>query len=114
MFNATGKVLTDVLGEDDVAFAVAIQSDGKIVAAGHSFFSTAFSEGFTLVRYTPDGTLDITFNATGKVVTDFSGSGREDVAYALAIQSDGKLVAAGVSGRGQGTGLDFALARYLP
>jgi uncharacterized delta-60 repeat protein len=112
-FNSTGKVLTDFSGSGsgDTATALAIQSDGKIVAAGGSYASGP-PQDFALARYNPDGTLDPTFNSTGKVLTDFSGSGSVDFAYALAIQSDGKIVAGGFSSP-SGTS-DFALARYLP
>jgi hypothetical protein len=37
--------------------------------------------------------LDPTFGGTGKVTTDFSGFG--DNAYSVAVQADGKIVAAG-------------------
>src|SRR4029453_14277370 len=70
------------------------------------------SYDFALARYNPDGTLDPTFNGTGKVLTDFSGSGSDDVAFDLAIQRDGKIVVAGYSPAG-GT-FDFALARHSP
>jgi uncharacterized delta-60 repeat protein len=113
-FNATGQVLTDFSGSGriDSAFALVIQSDAKIVAAGYSYASGLPTSDFALARYNPDGTLDPTFNSTGKVLTDFSGSGSVDFAYALAIQSDGKIVAGGFSSP-SGTS-DFALARYLP
>ena len=61
---------------------------------------------FALARYNPDGSLDATFNASGKVLTNIGGF---DSANALAIQSDGKIVAAGFSDA-SGT-RDFALAR---
>ena len=64
---------------------------------------------FALARYLPDGRLDPTFGVGGKVSIDFGGC---EEAYALVLQPDGKLVAAGIS-----TGIsvdDFALARYLP
>jgi uncharacterized delta-60 repeat protein len=109
-FNATGRVLTDVgVGSLDVATAAVIQSDGKIVVGGLSDAS-GNPYDFSLARYNPNGTLDLTFNATGKVLTDFSGSGSYDVLQALAIQSDGNIVAAGdsnASGR-----RSFAVARY--
>jgi len=54
------------------------------------------------------GNLDPTFDTDGRVTTDFGSSG--DVAYAVAVQPDGKIVAAGYSGI-FGT-IDFALARY--
>ncbi len=102
-FNATGKVTTAIGAGNDVAYAVAIQSDGKIVGAGYSYNGS--DNDFALVRYNTDGSLDTTFNSTGEVTTAI-GTGN-DVAYAVAIQSDGKIVAAGSS-----SFTDFALVRY--
>src|SRR5262249_19564603 len=87
---------------NDFCYAVAIQSDEKIVVAGVS------NNRFVLARYESDGTLDNTFDSDGKVTTDFGGDGA--AAYAVAIQSDGKIVAAGYMN--QGTDYNFALARY--
>ena len=110
-FNATGRVLTDFgVGSGDFAAAAIIQPDGKIVVGGLSDAS-GIPYDFALARYNPNGTLDSTFNGSGKVLTDFSGSGSFDTLQALAIQSDGKIVAAGqsiVSGRP-----NFAVARYV-
>ena len=53
---------------------------------------------FALVRYNTDGSLDTSFDTDGKVTTAI-GSG-DDVAYSVAIQSDGKIVAAGYSDNG--------------
>ena len=105
-FGTGGKVRTD-FGGDDVANALAIQGDGKIVVAGGT------GSDFALARHTRKGRLDPSFGTSGKVVTDV---GAPPVKYlpphpgakALAIQSDGKIIAAG------GSGSDFALARYTP
>jgi uncharacterized delta-60 repeat protein len=112
-FGVHGKVLTDFKGSGsvDVASAVAIQSDGKIVAAGYSDASGTPYD-FALVRYNPNGTLDTTFHSSGKVLTDLSGSGSYDQAHALGIQSDGKIVAVGLSMASGNS--DFAIARYNP
>jgi hypothetical protein len=62
-----------------------------------------------LARLNTNGTLDTTFSGDGKVITSFGG---DDLADAIAIQSNGKIVLAGwtdASGN-----IDFALARYLP
>ena len=108
-FNSTGKVLTDFGGNDE-AYGVTVQADGKIVVIG-SFgllVGTDHAE-FALARYNVDGTLDASFNATGKVITNFGGN---DYAFAVALDPNGKIVAAGFSDV-QGTA-DFAVARYLP
>ena len=85
------RVTTD-FGGDEYAAAVAIQSDGKVVAASNVHTSPS-SGDFALARYNTNGTLDDTFNGTGKVTTDFFGG--YDSARAVAIQSDGKIVAGG-------------------
>ena len=103
-FGTGGKVTTDFGPASDRAFAVAIQTDGKIVAAGDSG-----SGDFALVRYNTDGSLDLSFGSGGKVTTDFGGFG--DSAFALAVQSDGKIIAAGAGAPG-GLCCQFALARY--
>jgi uncharacterized delta-60 repeat protein len=97
-FGSGGKVLTDFFANLDQAYAVAIQGDGKIVAIGLS----APGANSALARYNIDGTLDTTFGTGGKVTTDFGG---DDAIYAVAIQSDHKIVVAGVA-------TNFALARY--
>src|SRR5438034_1403148 len=71
-FGAGGKVTTDFAGGDDAAFAVVLQPDGRLVAAGQA--STGYRQGdFALARYNPNGSLDATFGAGGKVTTDFAG-----------------------------------------
>src|SRR5438093_8754306 len=91
-FGTGGKVTTDFAGDTDEAFAVALQTDGKIVVAGEA--KTGYSrEDFALARYNTNGTLDTTFGTGGKVTTDFAG--HTDQAFAVALQTDGKIVVAG-------------------
>jgi uncharacterized delta-60 repeat protein/uncharacterized repeat protein (TIGR01451 family) len=108
-FGTGGKVVTDFNLGPDVVASVAIQADGKIVAAGIVAPGHTGTE-FGLARYNPDGTLDPTFGTGGRVVTDFQGS--NDGALAVAIQTDGRIVAAGAATIGPR--FDFALARYNP
>ena len=130
-FGRGGKVTTSIGSGVDVARALAIQQDGKLVAAGTNNTGPIDGGGynrFALVRYHANGTLDGSFGGGGKVTTPIStgdvvvsadgNSGVFDVddAYALAIQQDGKLVAAGQAGGGRGHWGslfgDFALVRY--
>jgi uncharacterized delta-60 repeat protein len=106
-FGSGGKVTTD-LGSTDVGTGVAIQPDGKVVVGGYTGVSS--NRDFALLRYNPDGSLDTGFGAGGKVVTDIGSptGATDDLAEALAIQPDGKIVLAGRAGG------DFALARYNP
>ena len=99
-FTAGTEIIFD-LGD---ANGVAIQSDGQIVVAGDAGIST---RQFTLVRYAANGTEDAGFGVGGRVTTGF---GNDDMANGVAIQPDGKIVAAGtslISGHD-----DLALARY--
>ena len=104
-FNGTGKVTTAIGSVHDRGNSVAIQSDGKIVVAGYSQNS---NYDFAVVRYNPNGSLDTTFNGTGKVTTAFGTS--NDVGNSVAVQSDGKIVVAGQTIIGSND--DFALVRY--
>jgi len=84
---------------DSGAFAVAIQSNGDIVAAGAAGVQKSgslSSSSFGLARYTSAGKLDTTFGSHGIVITTVA-SGQISWVSALAIQSDGKIVAAGTS-----------------
>jgi uncharacterized delta-60 repeat protein len=108
-FGSNGKVLTDVGGLGDVIAALALQPDGKIVAAGFSFTDNIFD--FSMVRYHANGSLDTTFGNGGKVLTDFQNN--DDEAFAIVIQPDGKIVLAGYTADSN-FDLDFALAKYLP
>jgi uncharacterized delta-60 repeat protein len=105
-FSTDGKVITAIGTSYDDASSVAVQSDGKIVAAGYSL--TGGSQDFAVVRYNTDGSLDASFSTDGKVTTAVGSS--DDVAYSIALQSDGKIVAAGTSYNG--SNYDFALVRY--
>src|SRR5215472_5110045 len=68
-FGTGGKVTTDFAGSGDSAAAVAVQPDGKILAAGGATING--SSAFGLARYTSWGTLDTSFGRGGKVTTDF-------------------------------------------
>ncbi|HQH86392.1 MAG TPA: tandem-95 repeat protein, partial [Anaerolineaceae bacterium] len=107
-FSGDGLLTTDFGSDSDYACAVALQADGKIVAAGSA--DNGSNTDFALARYNPDGSLDITFSGDGKLTNDF-GSGY-DHAQAVAVQADGKIVAAGYASNGSND--DFALARYNP
>jgi uncharacterized delta-60 repeat protein len=109
-FGAGGKVTTDFGGDDNRPFALVLQPDGKLVAAGSAV--TASSEDFALVRYHSNGSLDTSFGIGGKLTTGFGGSDSSQV-HALLLQPDGKLVAAGYAFF-TATSMDFALARYEP
>ena len=105
-FSADGKQTTD-FGGDDKGNSVIIQSNGKIVLAGCK--AAPSDSSFALARYNTNGSLDTTFSADGKVLSN-PNPGVNDWIFGLAIQSDGKLVVAGMTGESDVR--DFILARY--
>lgn len=92
-FSGDGIVTTSVGPLADVAYAVAVQTDGKIIVAGSSDNGTF--DVFALARYTSNGTLDATFGTGGIVTTPIAGV--RAIAAALVIQPDGKIIVTGES-----------------
>jgi uncharacterized delta-60 repeat protein len=117
-FGAGGKALATFDLPVSGASALALQPDGKIVAAGRAGASGNGGSEVALARYRPNGTLDPRFGSRGKVVTaiDAGSSNARTTASAVALQGDGKIVVAGASTVDLGrfvVSLGF-LARYLP
>jgi uncharacterized delta-60 repeat protein len=106
-FGGTGLVtqqLGDNTGDGDFAFGVAAQPDGKTVVVGVASNTNQAAGG--VVRYLVDGTPDPSFGNGGKVIdTAF-------VPQAVALQPDGKIVAAGDALSGANS--TYAFVRYLP
>ncbi|NVO00879.1 MAG: chitobiase/beta-hexosaminidase C-terminal domain-containing protein, partial [Geobacteraceae bacterium] len=83
-------------GFDDNAHSVAIQADGKIVVAGETFNDSGIDK-LLIARFNSNGALDSGFNGGG-VFTYTSGI--SDIAQAIILQSDGRIVVAGSSYNG--------------
>lgn len=125
-FGADGRVLTnfratETLRSSDGATSVALQADGKILAAG----GTNFGEGrrrFALARYLPDGTPDPTFGDGGRQVVRIRDCSADERASELVVQPDGRIVVVGdffrtwwyASCPSSDSESDFAVARLLP
>ena len=88
------------------AYAAEILDDRRILLAGYTS-----SLDFGLVRLTADGLIDNQFGTNGRSTTSF-GSG-QDIGRSLAVQPDGKILAAGYADKGN-SNYDFAVARYNP
>src|SRR5947208_13614674 len=85
-----------VIGPLGTAYAVAVQQDGRILAAG----SITGAEGLTVVRYLANGQIDASFGSSGIASVGF-GSDQVDT-YGVAVQADGKIVLAGQDQAGPG------------
>ncbi len=105
-FGAGGTISHSITSGNDELRAIAIQPDGKIVAVGKSIVA---NRDFAVMRLNNDGSLDTTFSGDGLLTLDVVG-GRHDDVYDVAIQPDGKIVAAGSSMFGS-SGTMFAAVR---
>ncbi|MCU7815842.1 MAG: DUF4347 domain-containing protein, partial [Candidatus Thiodiazotropha sp. (ex Rostrolucina anterorostrata)] len=104
-----GTVTTDIDAGSDAGQSVIVQSDGKILVAGHSDNGT--STQFTLTRYNVDGSLDDSFDGDGIVTTDINVI-NSDVGTSVALQADGKILVAGYNVNNTFSNFEFALIRY--
>ena len=105
-FNGAGSVTT-AIGTGAGANSVIQQADGKLVAAGYA--TVGGLPHFALARYNTDGSLDSSFNGTGKIITAL-GTGTAS-ASSVIQQADGKLVVAGYWIHGSAYS-DVAVVRY--
>jgi len=102
-----GKVVTSLATFDRI-YSVAVQPDGKVVAAGDCYANNNDSS-ICIARYLPDGTLDASFNGTGYSQHTFeagTNSGR-----GLALQKDGRIVVAGTCPTSGGGTYQFCALR---
>ena len=88
-WNGTGIVRTTI-GINGRAFAATVLADAKVLLAGSC---VATNYDFCSIRYTANGSLDLSWNGTGKVITDFASGSY--TAHAIAVQPDGKILLAG-------------------
>jgi len=109
--SGTGMVTTTVGTSSAFVNSLAVQSDGKIVLAGYAVSSGTV---FALARYQTTGALDTSFGTGGIVTTNVGGtfSGNSAIANAVAIQGDGKIVAAGYANVSSSSTYRFAVVRY--
>ncbi|MGW8761625.1 calcium-binding protein [Streptomyces sp. NPDC055815] len=105
-FSGDGMVTAD-FGSTEFGEAVAVQPDGKILAAGSG------GAGFALLRYNSDGTPDTGFGTAGRTSVNAPGDG--GIAYAMALQQNGKIVLAGrATDPNSSEANDFGLVRFHP
>jgi len=86
-----------VLGHEGAAFSAVIQPNGQIITGGWGCSAATCTQNldFTFARYNADGSLDLSFGTSGKATVAVS-TGRDE-ARGVALQADGKIVAAGVN-----------------
>ncbi len=105
-FGTAGRVVSNFDYLENIT-AVAIQADGKVVVAGYQTTDIYNnSNGFLVVRYNKNGSLDSSFGNNEGYSLYYNIGGT--YGYALLLQPDGKMVVGGA-----GLPSDFFVARYL-
>src|SRR6478609_23767 len=102
-FGGNGSTVIDFGGFSE-AYSIAIQADGKIIAAGEASYD------FAIARLNPDGSPDSSFGVNGKVTTDFLG--HDDYINFVTIQPDNKIIVIGTAYDHGFEQSRIALARY--
>jgi uncharacterized delta-60 repeat protein len=104
-FSFDGIAGTDFDGHQDRATDLVLQPDGRILAAG--FAGIGANRALALLRLNDDGNFDNAFGTDGRVTTSVTSWAQVN---AIALQSDGKVVAAGSANDPSN---DILVARYL-
>ena len=101
-------IVTSVISEGvNMAKAIAVQPDGKIIAVGQTGSSGSYNVG--VVRYNEDGSNDNTFGTSGMVI--ISATTTNDYALDIVIQPDGKIVLGGYIYSSSGSTTDVLVIR---
>ena len=99
-FGNGGIVVAALSPFSESANDLALQSDGKIIVVGNIYSPVAQSIDFSVARFNQNGTLDTSFGISGIATVN---QGSNEVFNSVAVQSDGKIVAAGRTSDGDRT-----------
>jgi len=105
-FGSRGSVTLARLGPDVLARAVAVQADGRVVAAADS------GGGLSVLRLTRRGRLDRGFGVRGRVKVTLPGTSAA-AARDVAVFRDGRILVAGFADTSALGGRRIAVARLL-
>jgi len=112
-FGSDGTITTEVGGGQDHINSMALQPDGKILAAGPANITNqAFKEKIALIRYNNDGSLDESFGINGLATAKFENKGVE--AKTVLLQQDARIIVAGTALGDHDYYRDPCLARFKP
>ncbi len=94
---------------EDIATSIEVASDGAIIASGYTASAASGVGAFAVARFTPGGSLDLTFSADGRAEVDVSGA--PDHAYGAVLSPHGLTLAGSNNGGYNDPAADVALAR---
>jgi len=106
-FGQGGMATADLGSPFDAAYAMDVQTNGKIVVVGQTDDGTSYN--FGMVRFNGDGSLDSGFGVNGVVTTDFAAN--YDIAYGVVVHASGKITVAGTA-TDENYHFRFGLAQY--
>lgn len=92
-FGTNGVATLNLSSRDDMAYAIALQQDGKILLCGYITDTVNYFNVPSVVRFTANGILDSTFGVNGVAqipVIDIDNEFRS-----ISVQADGKIIASG-------------------
>lgn len=95
--------------------SIALQRDGKIIVVGEASSANGELSEFAIARFNPDGSPDTGFGNGGQIVTNFVGvqlGGVSNVANAVLLYPDGRILVGGSASQCAKCGTDAALGRY--
>jgi len=118
-FGIDGKITTEfsnyssvALQANDIANAMGVQQDGKIVVVGGtSPFTGEINQNQAIVRYDENGALDRSFGDSGKIITSIPN--RYSEGTTVLFEGNGKILVGGFSWTGAFNEKSFLLTRYL-
>ena len=109
-FDGDGIAVADFGSGGDAAHDLTVQPDNKIIVVGETVAGSNFNDlDMAAAAFNPNGSLDSTFGSNGKVITRIGGG--SDLANAVALQRDGKIVLVGAGTRLGSS--QVTLVRYL-
>ncbi len=109
-FGTNGLTVFDVGGGEDYTQAMTVLPNGKIIVAGGCYLGGSEVDFFAACL-TEDGQLDASFGNNGIAIIPILAGEAEDIAQAIAIQPDGKIILAGSYGVPGTTDTHTALVR---
>ncbi len=106
-----GALLFDIEPYSSNAKSVLVQSDGKLLVVANSQSTSAgSSKSLSLMRLNADGSIDTTYGGGDGIVSHSTGTTLGF--YSAVQQSDGKVIAVGISHDGSYGSVNFALMRF--
>ena len=111
-FDNNGVVIADINGGDDSGEDIAIQQNGKIIVVGYADKPSSFDSDSLVLRYNANGSLDTSWNSSGKLTID-NGPSTAEEADSVALQSDGKILIAASDGTSDLNQQNFFSMRFV-